>query len=67
VEADDAIPMIRIAINVAAFDAVASTLPVGSVMYEAETNAKGERMIWLEPRSSTGSTHCTGPARAVAM
>jgi hypothetical protein len=38
--------MIRIAITVEAFEAISSTLPVGSVMYETETNAKGERMIW---------------------
>jgi hypothetical protein len=40
--------MIRIAITVEAFDAICATLPVGSVAYEAETNAKGERLIWLE-------------------
>jgi hypothetical protein len=26
------------------------TLPVGSVMYEPQSNAKGERMIWLEEK-----------------
>jgi hypothetical protein len=40
--------MIRIAITQAAFDAICATLPLGSVAYEAETNAKGERLIWLE-------------------
>jgi hypothetical protein len=25
-------------------------MPVGSVNYEAKTNAKGERLIWLEER-----------------
>jgi hypothetical protein len=33
---------------VEAFDAIAAALPLGSVAYEAETNAKGERLIWLE-------------------
>jgi hypothetical protein len=39
--------MIRIAITVEAFDATCATLPLGSVAYEteAETNAKGERLI----------------------
>ena len=41
--------MIRIAISQAAFDAIASTLALGSVGYENKTNANGERLIWLEP------------------
>jgi hypothetical protein len=41
--------MIRIAISQAAFDAIASTLPLGSVGYEAEVGANGERLIWLAP------------------
>jgi hypothetical protein len=40
--------MIRITINQAAFDAIASTLPLGSVAYEQEANANGEREIWLD-------------------
>jgi hypothetical protein len=42
--------MIRIAVTSAAFEALAATLPLGSVGYEAETDAKGNREIWLEPR-----------------
>jgi hypothetical protein len=42
--------MIRIAISQAAFEAIAATLPLGSVAYEAETDANGERLIWL-PRA----------------
>jgi hypothetical protein len=41
--------MIRIAITQAAFDAIAATLPVGSVGYENETNERGERYVWLAP------------------
>ena len=41
--------MIRTAITLAAFDAICATLQLGSVGYEAEANAKGERLIWLEP------------------
>jgi hypothetical protein len=40
--------MIRIAISQAAFDAIASTLALGSVGYENETDADGNRLIWLD-------------------
>jgi hypothetical protein len=49
--------MIRIAITPVAFEAIPATLPLGSVGYEPQTNAKGERLIWLAMR---------GPARATA-
>jgi hypothetical protein len=39
------VAMIRIAISVEAFEAIAKTLPVGSVGYEAEANERGERLI----------------------
>jgi hypothetical protein len=39
--------VIRIAITQAAFDAIASTLPLGSVGFEAEFTADGGRFIWL--------------------
>jgi hypothetical protein len=42
--------MIRIAITKAAFDAIAATLPLGSMGYENATNERGERLIWL-PRA----------------
>jgi hypothetical protein len=41
--------MIRIAISQAAFDALAATLPLGSVGYENQTNQRGERLIWVDP------------------
>ena len=41
--------MVRIAISQAAFDAIAKTLPLGSIGYENAVNEKGERLIWLEP------------------
>jgi hypothetical protein len=37
--------MIRIAITQAAFDAIAKTLPLGSVGYENKVNERGERLI----------------------
>ncbi len=40
--------MIRIAITVEAYEAIVTTLPLGSVGYEPELNAKGERLIWIE-------------------
>jgi hypothetical protein len=36
------------AITAEAFDAICATFPLGSVGYEAETNAKGERLIRIE-------------------
>jgi hypothetical protein len=36
--------MIRIAISQAAFDAIAATMPLGSVGYEAQVSEKGERL-----------------------
>jgi hypothetical protein len=41
--------MIRIAITVEAFEAIARTLPLGSVAYEPDLNAKGERLVWRAP------------------
>jgi hypothetical protein len=42
--------MVRIAISQAAFEAIAKTLPVGSVAYEPATDAGDLRYIWLERR-----------------
>ena len=39
--------MIRIAITSDAFERIAATLPLGSVGFERELDAKGERMIWV--------------------
>ena len=41
-------PMVRIGITPAAFEAIVETLPLGSVGFEAEPDAKGERMIWID-------------------
>jgi hypothetical protein len=40
--------MIIIVITPAAFDAIAATLPLGSVGFEPEPDAKGERLVWVE-------------------
>ena len=42
--------MIRIAITQAAFEAIAATLPLGSVGYENAVNERGERYVWLPPK-----------------
>ena len=54
--------MVRIAISVDAFEAIARTLPLGSVGYEAEANERGERLIGSRPRWRTGSARCEGRA-----
>jgi hypothetical protein len=41
--------MIRIAITQAAFDAIAATMPLGSVGYEARRADDGSYFIWLAP------------------
>ena len=41
--------MIRIAITPAAFEAIAATLPLGSVSDENALNERGERYVWLPP------------------
>ena len=41
--------MIRIAITEAAFEAIAATLPLGTVTYENVVNERNERYVWLEP------------------
>jgi hypothetical protein len=41
--------MVRIAISVEAFEAIARTLPLGSVSYENKTDEQGQRLIWLDP------------------
>ena len=41
--------MIKIAISAEAFEAIARTLPLGSVGYENKTDEQGQRLIWLDP------------------
>jgi hypothetical protein len=43
--------MIRITITEAAFDAIASTMPLGSVAYEARLTEGGEIDVWLDQRA----------------
>jgi len=56
--------MIRIAISVEAFEAIARTLPVGSVGYEAEANERGERYVWLEDAMADRLGAIRGPGES---
>jgi hypothetical protein len=40
--------MIQIATTQAAFEAIASAIPLGSVAFEPQVNERGERLIWLD-------------------
>ena len=40
--------VIRIPITAEAYEAIAATLPLGTVAYEAKVAAGGERSIWVE-------------------
>jgi hypothetical protein len=42
--------MIRLSITAAAFYAISATLPLGSIMYEADLTATGKRLTWVEAR-----------------
>jgi hypothetical protein len=56
--------MVRIAITQAAFDAIAKTLPLGSVGYENKTNERGERLVWLDPAVVDRLRHLRGPGES---
>ncbi len=56
--------MIKVAISEAAFEAISSTLPLGSVAVEPELNAKGERLVWLEAAVVNRLTAMRGPGES---
>jgi hypothetical protein len=56
--------MVRIAITVEAFEAIASTLPLGSVGYENAVNERGERLIWLDYAVVSRLRALRGPAKS---
>jgi hypothetical protein len=56
--------VIRIAISAKAFEAIARTLPLGSVGLEAEANERGERMIWLEDAMADRLGAMRGPGES---
>jgi hypothetical protein len=40
--------VIRVAISVEAFEAIARTLPLGNVSFENKIDERGKKLIWLE-------------------
>ena len=42
--------MVRISVSPAAFGAIVSTMPLGSVGFERDPDNKGDRLIWIETR-----------------
>jgi hypothetical protein len=56
--------MIRITVTAAAFEAIAATMPLGSVGYEPEPDAKGERWIRLEPHILAKLKALRGPGES---
>jgi hypothetical protein len=58
--------VVCITITQAAFEAIAKTLPFGSVGYENKVNEKGERLIWWTGAWSTDSGQCVARVRATA-
>jgi hypothetical protein len=54
--------LISIAITVEAYDAIAATLPLGSVGYENKTDEDGRRLIWLDPTVVNRLPAMRGPA-----
>jgi hypothetical protein len=56
--------MIRIAITVEAYEAIARTLALGTLACEPQPNENGERLIWMRNVGSTSSIPSGAPARA---
>jgi len=58
--------MVRIAISVEAFEAIAWALPVSSVGYEAGSTSGASAPSRWKRSGSTGSARCANRARATA-
>jgi len=56
--------MIRIAISVAAYEAISATLPLGSVAYETDPTERGERTVWLEEAMADRLGAMRGPGES---
>ena len=56
--------MIRIAISAEAFEAIARTLPLGSMEFEAEANERGEKLVWLEDAMADRLAVMRGPGES---
>jgi hypothetical protein len=56
--------MIRLAITAEPFEAIARTLPLGSIGYEGEPNERGERLIWPEDAMADRLGALRGPGES---
>ena len=56
--------MIKIAITEAAFEALARTLPLGTVAFEQNLNPQGQRYVWLEPNTVNRLKAMRGPGES---
>ena len=56
--------MIRISITSAAFEAIAATLLLGSVGFERDVGANGERQVWLATTVVNRLTTLLGPGES---
>ena len=59
--------MIKIAITQAAFEAIAATLPLGRVGFEAERTNVGNVFIWVETRWARKFSACAGWVQAAIV
>jgi hypothetical protein len=59
--------MIRIAITEAGFEAVAATLPLGTVSFERHPAADGRRLVWFEPHVLAKLRALRGPGESYAF
>ena len=58
--------MVRIAISTEAFEAIARTLPLGSVGFETKANADGSRTVWLDPTVLDRLRAIRGPGETIS-
>jgi hypothetical protein len=56
--------MIKIAISVEAFEAIAKTILLGSVAVELEANARGEKLVWLDRTVADRLAAMRGPGES---
>jgi hypothetical protein len=58
--------MICIAITAVAFGTISRSLPIGSIAYVAEVNAKCERLIWPDVRVVNKLSGLRGPGERLS-
>ena len=56
--------MIKIAVTIEAFEAIARTLPLGSVGFENATNERDEELVWLTRAVSDRLRAMRGPGES---